>query len=348
MRYYSINVSATPNGSPIQIPAQNAMIPAASAAWTSYPNGTFDPAAQDVLLDIYVGIADIPLGGTFVRIWGVPLQVLNQAQLLQGGYLTVIGGMGAGLPLNNPSQVGPLVVGQVRQAFGNWVETDMTMDLVVYPPLYTYSSPGNIVLTWQPGQTLATALANCLTAAYPGLSQNINISGSLVNSTKVARGGYYPTLESLAQVIRDWTKGKFGLGASYPGVGISVNNNTVTVQDGTGTQPRPTQLVFTDLIGQPTWLQQYVNSISVRLVMRGDLQVGGQIKMPANLSNQAGSTTLSAQQFPTTRSNVALQGAWTITQMRHLGRFRSPNGGDWCTILTCIATQPSQSIATSP
>ena len=67
------------------------------------------------------------------------------------------------------------------------------------------------------------------------------------------------------------------LGSSYPGVSIVLQDNVIRVYDGT-VKPPPIQLLFTDLIGQPTWRQAYTMQITT--VMRGDIRVGDYVKLP--------------------------------------------------------------------
>ena len=290
---------------------------------------------------------DESAGGHFIRIWGVPLTVLNAAQQLQNGptqprYLTLKGGFGPGLPLNNPAQAGTLMVEVVQQCFGNWQGTDLTLDMVVLPAGGTFKDPLNLVLNWQPGQTLAAALGNCFAVALPGYAQNINISPSLVNSWQQQQGGFYPTIRALGLWLRQKTKG--ALGVAYPGVRIWVNNNTVTASDGVNQKTQPTQLVFTDFVGQPTWLD--AATLNAKVAMRGDLEVGQQVQFPQNYPNFAGLVTQSPQQYPTVRNRIAFYAQpWNIVGIWHVGQFRATSGTQWCSVLTLTTSATGQGTA---
>ena len=146
--------------------------------WTSHPNGKSDPGALNIEFDIMAYNYATPMGAQSLTIWGISLQDLTQANNYASGdvILTLKGGMQAGLPLNNPAQAGILTIGTVFQAFGNWQETDMTMDLVIIPSYYTNASPGNIVLDWKAGTPLSIALSQTFSTAWPTMKQDISIS----------------------------------------------------------------------------------------------------------------------------------------------------------------------------
>lgn len=333
MRFYELSLTAPGATTP-------------ERTWSSFPNGQFDPGALDVEFDMLVYTHATPMGGSAIRIHGVALQDLMQAQqfgqhfinneLQQGYKLTLKGGMGKGLPLANPAQQGTLAVGQVLQSFGQWEGTEMQLDLVIMPTQYSSDNPGNYVLNWQPGQTLQAALQNCLSVAHPGMPTLFGISNQLVQSYHEVH--FCSTLDELGQLIKEMTDGQF-LGSTYPGVDIVVNSGVVTVFDGTQ-QSSVVQINFTDLVGQPTWLD--AATMQVKVVMRGDIQVGTQIKMPQGFVGgpgatifQPGNNSSSAYNY-----NLTLAGAFLVREVRHVGHFRSTSGADWVTILTCTPTTP--------
>jgi hypothetical protein len=159
MRYYDITI--TPEGSTTPL-----------RQWSSHPNGTYDPGALEVEFDMPILPSGTPSGGQSISIHGVPLQDLSQAYQFASTpdktmNIVVSAGMKAGFPLANPSQAGVILSGQIFQAFGNWKGTEMSLDLVVYPPTHTLENPGNFVLNWQEGQPLADALKQTLSVVYP-------------------------------------------------------------------------------------------------------------------------------------------------------------------------------------
>lgn len=178
MRFYDLTLTNPQSGAVVK-------------KWTSYPNGQFDPGALNVMFDMITSVGAIPVGAQSIIIEGVALADLDNAKqygstinddgsVTGGVNLTLKGGMGAGLPLANPSQAGTLTQSAVFQSFGNWTGTDMSIALIVVPSSYSHGHPGNIVLNWQKGQTLAAALQSTFAAAYPKTKATINISSSLV------------------------------------------------------------------------------------------------------------------------------------------------------------------------
>src|ERR1700678_2618115 len=86
------------------------------------PNGPMcDLGAPQVELEITAYQADNPLGGSFVRIWGVSIQQIAQASDFNGAPISVYAGMQNGLPLAtaDTSQAGLIAQGYVQQAYGN-------------------------------------------------------------------------------------------------------------------------------------------------------------------------------------------------------------------------------------
>ncbi|WP_070105613.1 hypothetical protein [Burkholderia plantarii] len=305
--------------------------------WTSHPNGKFDPGALNVEFDIPVATYGNPIGMPSILIEGVPLQDLLQAQQFTGMKFKMLGGMKAGLPLANPNQSGTIVQGQIFQSFGNWEGTEMTLDFVLNPGQYTSDNPGNIVLNWTAGQKLSDALTQTLSVAFPGVAVTINISDELVQSSDDPhRCG---TLEELAQLLQDITKGHF-FGPKYDGVHLSIQGGQISVWDDTY-EASTIQLAFTDFVGQPTWIQP--NIMQIKLVMRADIQLGGTVKMPAGLQNKPGATLTSAAAMPSSlKYKSTFEGSFSVTEVRHIGNFRAPDGASWATVVNCTPIPDSQ------
>ena len=327
MRYYEINLYR---------PGSSAV----ARSWSSYPGGKFDPCALNVEFDLVVTPYATPAGGQVITIEGIDIADLMQAsqfgpkvvngQWQDGMTLELKGGMGKGLPLANPAQQGTLLKGVIWQSYGNWEGTEMTLDFVINPGGYDSAHPGNFVLNWIAGQPLSAALQQCLSVAYPSVPISMNISPQLVQSRDEPH--FCGTLEELAQLIQDITKGKF-LGDQYPGVSITLQGGKILVFDSTWVPPT-IQLLFTDLIGQPTWIA--LNILQVKLAMRGDLQIGTVIKMPKGLSGQAGQVMTSGNALPTGMNyQTTFAGSFEVLGVRHVGNFRSPDGAAWVTIINC-------------
>ncbi len=225
-----------------------------------------------------------------------------------------------------------LVKGQVYQCYANWIGTEMTLELRIKPAGdVTVAHPANLVLQWRAGTPLAVALVPTLGTAFPHFKLQINISPNLVLSHDEI--GVYGTLEELGHVIQSMTFQS--LGSSYPGVSIVLQDNVIRVYDGT-VKPPPIQLLFTDLIGQPTWRQAYTMQITT--VMRGDIRVGDYVKLPPSFvvgfalpGNLITAPDANSQYV----SKSIFQGVGHVNAVRHVGNFRDPNGASWASIFDC-------------
>jgi hypothetical protein len=308
------NVASTPNtGSPIYKPDPGAL------------NIIFDAmvATQGTDASAYWGSST---GGSTVTIEGLPPTLLTQAYSLSGMQIVLKGGMGAGLPLANPKQAGVLLSGTINQAFGNWRGTELSLDLIVTGgPVAT----GNFSFNWPAGTYLGTAIQSVLAQNFPGVKIVVNVEPDAITTT--VQAGHYGTLREFAGFIRGLTEGQI-ISDYYPGITIHWNKGVLWVFDGSA-PPTNTQLVFTDLVGQPTWIAN--NQCVVPLVMRGDLQTGQTITFPPDIQSLPGfATTTSASTFGMAKMQSSFQGQWVIVAMRHTGNFRSPRADtDWTTTL---------------
>lgn len=305
--------------------------------WTSYPNGQYDPNAQDIEFDLLVYDASAVIGLQSVSLMGPALDDLLQSQqfgAIQPPFWKVklFGGMGAGFPLAKPKQAGLLAEGFVYQAFGNWQGTDMSLDFVIAPLPCSWDQPANIVLNWLPGVPLADALKNCLTTAFPGVPLRINIQNNIVQNFQEA--GYYSTLDELAQIVLEITKGWPNGKSDYPGVMIVAQNGEIKIYD-SPTAPTPVQIDFTDLIGQPTWIRP--KTMLVKLQMRADLRVGSLLRMPKAMQSLPGFVQTMASSYPNfLRYKSTFHGDFLVKGIRHLGSFRSTDATQWATMVECV------------
>lgn len=323
-RYYSIDI--TESGG------------AAFRQYTSLaPSGQSLPGALNVELDIPVVPFATPMGGALVRVWGISLQDIGQASDLNGKLITVSGGMQKGLPLANPKQSGVLVQGYVFQAFGNWIGTDMTLDLVIQAgagPNGTGQpeAPRNIILNWKAGTSLSQALKTSLNTAFPGFTQTINISSKLVRGNDEV--GYYASLTELCQYLKQVSKDI--VGKDYAGVDLVLSQKAFTAYDGTAASgaPQPVQIAFQDLIGQPTWIEAPL--IQFKCAMRADLKVSDAVKLPPTLV-----TNTQQAQSSLVNQRANFQGNFNITSLRHVGNFRQADAASWVTVMTAAPVPAS-------
>lgn len=200
--------------------------------YTSYPkvgsSNQNDPGALNVLLDAYVYTADAAEQQAVVKIWGVAIQDIMQANNYTGCSVKIYAGFQKGFPLNNPSQAGLILSGSIFQSFANWQGTEMTLDFVITITGALAAQKSNVSFNWVAGQPLSTAIAAMLTSAFPGVAQTINISPKLVLAYDVP--GVYPSLTAFGQMLKPLTQSI--LGGSYPGVTITTTATGIVVQDG--------------------------------------------------------------------------------------------------------------------
>lgn len=337
MRYYRIIIQ-NKDGTVITPPGFDPSL-LGGATYTSYVNGQTIPGAWDIELDVPAIDAATSQGFALCRVWGVSAQEVAQANDLKGKNISIFGGMQKGLPLANPKQSGLLTTGNIFQAFGNREGTDQTLDLVISPGpitaqntiggIGTLAKPKNIVLNWPKGMPLGTAVQNALSTAFPGYKLNVNLSSSLVRPNDEV--GYFPTLEQLAQFVREQsfniiqTEGYQGASIVPVGAGFNVFDGTGSAAAASAT-PAAVQIEFQDLIGQPTWIES--PNILFKTVMRADLAVGRGIFLPPTvvINTQGALSSLVNQQ-------VSFAGGFNIISMRHVGHFRAPQGDAWVTVI---------------
>ena len=348
MRYYSIEIR-NKDGEIIRPIGWDKL--GLETSYTSYVNGATLPGALNVELDIPTAPMAMPKQGAYVKIWGVSIGEISQANDLSGCGITIYAGMKKGLPLAKPQQsVAPLVEGQIYQAFGNREGTLQSLDLVLQPSVGTLARPVNLILDWAANTPLAGALRTTLSNGLKDFQLEIAISSDLkLPGTQV---GNYPTLQTLASEIKLLSQDSLfrGIkplgGGPYTGVDIYVKGKKIYVVDGTQnvglpTFDTPTQILFEDLMGQPTWIGP--NVINVRTVMRSDLGVNDYVKLPDNLRSPYVITTPAAafSNVPS-RSQSTFKGKFWIREAHSYGNFRQPGGTSWVTSFNMLAVpQPN-------
>lgn len=336
MRYYSIvisdpatgevfvpNVNNKPGFSKVSPGALVSTYSSLKSGMTPSMQGSTRMGAQNIELDIQAAPLHIPTGAAYLKIWGISLAEISQASNLNNMSIEIYGGMAKGLPLANPAQSGLLIQGSIQQAFGNWVAVNQTLDIMINTPYGEATKPRNIVLQWKRGQKLADAIDNSLAVAFPEYKRVININSNLV-LTSDQEPGYFQTAAQFAFYLRQLSISI--LGGDYPGVDVLLTQDTFSVYDNT-TLSTPTELKFTDLIGQPTWIG--FNQIQVNCVMRADLDVGDYVQMPK--LPLLTTTSASQSQYSSNKNKSGFQGIFKITRMRHVGNYRQPPGEAWVT-----------------
>lgn len=127
MRYYSIKIE----GAPAAFPA----VPGASvtgAQWDTFPNGSNNPDAQQIEFSLLEIDHTVDPQNSYLTIHGVSFAQIKQAADLALKTITIYGGMAPGLPIATAQSKYQkfLIQGQIYQAFGNWVGTDMSLTIL--------------------------------------------------------------------------------------------------------------------------------------------------------------------------------------------------------------------------
>lgn len=312
----------------------------------THPRGlqaTPDMGALHVLMDIPVSTFDVPNGSAYLEIRGVDIATINQASNLQGAQVTIQGGMGKGLPLAKPEQAGGLISGSVYRAYGNWLNTDMSLNLLIQPfaEPQTGTTYPPFVWNWKTGQKIQDAINYTVSSAMPGYTVDTSgIKSSLVAQSDMA-GAYSDITAWAAQLVSDSVHANPASG--YRGVRFYVSGKTFFFYD-TADATSPKLIQFNDMIGQPTWLGPFpYPQIMLQTVMRGDISVGDVIRMPAfnqsganqNLTGY-GTIAPSSQDITTPKGRSLFQGNFEVTSVRHIGDSRNPDGAGWVTVFEAV------------
>lgn len=295
-------------------------------------------------MEIPVAPSHQPKGNAWVRIWGLSIKDLTGAFNLnptpqngqKGALVAVYGGMSKGLPLANPAQARLLVKGQVIQCYGNWLGTAQTVDLILQPGGQGSSTePVNYSIDWRAGTTMADAISATLATALPAAKQSIKISPRLTQSYDQA--GYYASLAQLNMVLNPLSK-TIITDIGYPGVTMSYDGETVTVQDGSAAPSSTVTIAYQDLIGQPTYIGPL--TIQIKTVMRGDIEIGTKVILPAGLVTSSASA-FQGLSGTNPANNLTFSGPYPVQSIHHFGNFRQPDASSWCTVIEMLVSPDS-------
>jgi hypothetical protein len=353
MRFYRIEIT-DPNG---------VAAPIIFTSWNErayFPGSLFGPStdfgALNVIFDLQTVPFSTPRGYSMVEIWGIPLSTISGSSNLNNRNITIYAGFKPGLPLATQAsryQSGPIIQGFILQAFGNWIGTQMTLNLVVSPgikgptsttqatstqsttiapvapPIGSLSVPINGRFYMPAGMPVSTAIRNFLEAALPTFTvASININPDFTQSHEI--GGVFLTMTQFNQWIASFSRNV--VGGNYSGINIRVEQGNRIVVDDNSPPSQLIKISYLDLIGQPTWIEPF--KIQIKCPMRADLQVNYTIELPQGyysiLPNQPSGPRL----FPE-RSRSVQQGKYTITELRHVGNFRQADASSWVSVVTC-------------
>lgn len=310
------------------------------STFTSFVNGKTNPGALHVEFDIPAAPFNQPQGAAKITVFGVGLGMIGQASDLAGQNIRLSAGMKPGLPLATAaaSQAGLILQGTIFQAFGNWQGTLQTLELICNPQA---SQPEqDISLVWPANQPLASALYAMFQQAFNKYGMKVNVS--IANISQPVDGSTH--LRSLSQ-MSDYVQQKSQeLGKSsydtkeneYSGVLIKIVGNTIYAYDNQATQAAR-QIAFTDLIGQPTWIDPA--TVNFKTLLRSDIALGDFIKFPTKGLVAPYVLTTQAAAYPNTpaRSKTAFQGEFWVTRVQHFASFRQPDADAWATTFDAVS-----------
>jgi len=347
LRYYRLEFQR-PDGSPIEFASfkgsASALPLSPSAALevgvitSLFPDGTTNPAALNIELDIEQMAMHLGDASSYVRIYGLALADIFKKDLNPGkngaNKLKISLGMTKGLPLANDAQRGLVIDASIQQAFGNWIGTDMTLDLVIGPGgVGSPAEPSNFVLNWQKGQKLSEALEETFkNSPMSELKRKITISDDRVSDTDWMPG-FYTTLVQLAQSVQAMTRRRRG--DDDPGVYIYVAGQDLLVAEAkeVSSEAVEKEIAFRDLIGQVTWIAP--TQLTCKLVMRGDLNVLSVVKFPQGAAVQTQAGALPGLVAPVDKNSVGIAsgGKFQVMRIHHWGNYRQPDAMAWNTTL---------------
>jgi hypothetical protein len=288
-------------------------------------------------LDIFQNAYHQYASNGYVKVWGIDLKALGQVSNINptissdgktvqlcGIYIQI--GMSKGLPYANPKQRGIVLQGAILQAFSNWQGTEVCLDLVIVPGFVDPNALKNITFNWAKGTELTDAVKQSLKNAYPDTPISGSFSSGLIY-TEDAPSQHFDLLSLSAkvnQVSRTIKKNP-----KYTGAIITSTAKGFLLTDSALTPTATKEIAFTDVIGNLTWLG--INTISAKVVMRGDLNIGDYI------SFQSGIPVLNiVNNNSQYRNKISFNGTFFITKLHHVGSSRSPDGNAWVTIIEAI------------
>jgi hypothetical protein len=185
--------------------------------------------------------------------------------------------------------------------------------------------PANLIHNLQPGQSLASAIQQTLSTAYP----NANIINLISNYTASYQdGGAYQNMQQYNGYIKQFAT---ALGSKF-GIDIFAHGNNLIVTDWTQSSG-DINLEYTDLIGQPTWIS--VNEIQFTTVMRPDLIPTYTVSFPQTLfgigPSYDSANALTTPGLGQNSLQLTFNGTAQLHKIRHVGDSRSPDGSMWRT-----------------
>jgi hypothetical protein len=312
--------------------------------WCSVVNNQNDPSALDIELDIQIAPGSQLLAG-WIKIYGVQQNLVSQSSYFTGCQLAIYGGFTEGLYLANqqvPHQ-GLLCNALIFPGTSEWTGTDLSLTFFLKPNQGNAGGPTkpvNIIHNMPKGTPLGQAIQQALNTAFPGVGVKLNISSNI--TLNYDDKGFYQSIEQYMDYVKKLSHSVLGTPdtTGYQGVQADSSKGPFNIFDGT-VSTSTIQIQYEDLIGQPCWID--ANKIQFKVAMRSDISPAMLVVLPTNLltsTTQAGGLTFTpGLPFNTFQHGniLTFQGQFTVTSVRHMGRFRNPNSEtNWITVIEAV------------
>lgn len=328
--------------------------------YTTHIENRFLTGALNIEFNIPQGPYATPQQGSWLRIWGVPLEELANSKILGPDDsklcgITIRAGMKKGLPLANPAYAGVIADGSIFRPFGNWEGTNQTLEMVLLPAVgslngqtvsLTFNCAANASVADAIKQALST-LSNYTSEVF--ISDEIKFNYPILNAPYTTLNQFAAAMLKLSlqqqfQGIKPLGGGKYG------GIQFRIIGKKITVYDGTkdygaNTYANPKVIELERFIGQPTW--NGPNSINFKLVMCADINVGDYVQLPTTLAiPYVLSTPGASVPGAPSRNSLTFKGRFVIINVRHIGNSRNPSADAWTTSFNATyLNEPSALIA---
>ena len=327
MRFYKITISP-----PLEDPTRFEDL-----IFSSQTNGQDNYSSLQLDLDVYQEAYSQYSANGFIKLNGIDLKGLGEIgnynpSIVNGKPIQMCGikievGMSKGLPYTNAGQQGVILFGGIMQAFANWQGVNISLDMIVAPAFAGSNDLNNITFVWKKDTELTDAVKLALENAYKPTTVSGSFKAGLKQSEDAPEQNF--NLLSLSRKVNAISRSIIK-DPTYTGGLISVNDKGFYLTDNAITKTATKTIKFTDVIGNLTWLQ--IGTISAKVVMRGDLNVGDYISFEKyipinNIVNN----------YSQYRNNISFDGVFYISKLHHVGSSRSPDGNGWVTTIEAVA-----------
>lgn len=296
--------------------------------------GIFKPGALGIEFDLPVFAADVPAGDGLVKIYGVDLETLNQASILNLKNIRIEAGMMPGFPLATeqaqakPSRRGVIFEGSIKQAFGTWQGTEQSLDMLVSvqltsKPKETPAEARPLLFNCAKGGNFSDAIGKAMNAA--GIDAQIVVDSRLVCSEALMFRA--SNMQDFALALKRQSK-QIIKDANYQGIYVVRRVGGYDFVDNSG-DALAIAVMFNDLIGQPVWHD--VIKAQMKLVMRSDIAVGSTVQMPKEYI-----AVNRARILGSVRDQITFVGTAFVDRVRHVGNSRQPDANSWVTIVDVV------------